>query len=189
MRAKQDQMEPVGFFLRLSPDQRAVWEDAARRQGFATLAKFVRAAVDQAADEGLKITAEDRRAIGNVREQVRRIGVNLNMVAAALNALADAPELAERWRAKLIRTEEELAGEIRAAVAGGKPFGEDGWRVDGFGCHVHWTQPRADRFRRIAPISVAVGIPQQQKQIRPVCRGVCCGPHRSRRTAHPAAPR
>ena len=118
MRAKQDQMEPVGFFLRLSPDQRAVWEDAARRQGFATLAKFVRAAVDQAADEGLKITAEDRRAIGNVREQVRRIGVNLNMVAAALNALADAPELAERWRAKLIRTEEELAGEIRAAVAG-----------------------------------------------------------------------
>lgn len=118
MRAKQDQMESTGFFLRLSPDQRAAWELAARRQGFGTLAKFVRAAVDQAADEGLKITAEDRRAIGNVREQVRRIGVNLNMVAAALNALADAPELAERWRAKLIRTEEELAGEIRAAVVG-----------------------------------------------------------------------
>ncbi len=92
------------YLLRLDPVKKAVWEAAARDDKL-PLAAFVTKATDAAVEivhrgQGRFLTTEELEAFDAMREQLRRAGVNLNVLLRTVHLFEDGaadrlPELEE----------------------------------------------------------------------------------------------
>lgn len=78
--------------LRLSEETHALWRKAAAEQGHSTLSQFVRSAVGAAICRQPYLSPDELDEIDRLREEVRRIGVNLNVMARELHAARRQPE-------------------------------------------------------------------------------------------------
>ena len=77
-------MKTEQLHIRLSPTTKTAWTRTARAEG-RTLASFVTTAVEEKRAARPFLSREDVAALDELRDELRRVGVNVNQIAHVLN--------------------------------------------------------------------------------------------------------
>lgn len=106
-----------GVLIPLPADDRDAWHQAASDQGYRTTTAFVRQAVREAVEKGVRVRPQDRADLAELLTQLRMAGRNLNVVARQLNVLAKHPLLVTAWRERLALDADRLIEDAEESLA------------------------------------------------------------------------
>ncbi len=102
--------------IRVRPPKHQKWREAAKTEGYTTLTKFIRYAVDEATREGLRVRVSDRKALVNTRTHLKIVGRNLNVVAMQVSTLAKHPLLVTTWQERMNLSADNLIADCEEAA-------------------------------------------------------------------------
>lgn len=109
-------IEKKNILLPLERDQHQKWRQAAKTEGYTTLTKFIRYAVEEATREGLRVRVSDRNALVNTRTHLKIVGRNLNVVAMQVSTLAKHPLLVTTWQERMNLSADNLIADCEEAA-------------------------------------------------------------------------
>ena len=109
-------IEKKGVLVRVAHGQHQKWREAAKTEGYTTLTKFIRYAVDEATREGLRVRVSDRKALVNTRTHLKIVGRNLNVVAMQVSTLAKHPLLVTTWQERMNLSADNLIADCEEAA-------------------------------------------------------------------------
>lgn len=109
-------IEKKGILVRVNPVQHREWRQAAEKEGYTALTKFIRYAVGEATRKGLRVRVSDRKDLANTRTHLKIVGRNLNVVAMQLSTLAKHPLLVTPWQERLNMSADTLIADCEEAT-------------------------------------------------------------------------
>ena len=112
-----EDIEKKRLSIHVSLRQHLMWREAATREGFVTLTKYIRHVVTDSTRTGLRVRPGDCRALANTRTHLKIVGRNLNMIAMQLSTLARHPLLATAWQERMNMSADGLIENCEEATA------------------------------------------------------------------------